>query len=361
MATLQKKPLVLIMAGGKGERFWPRSRSGHPKQLQRVYSDRTLLQETIARARLITDANRIFVGCNEELKRATLKTHRELKPAQFIVEPQGRNTAPIIALAALHFEKKFPGATHVVLSADHYIAPPEGFRRTMEQALQTAEAGWLVTLGVRPSRPETGYGYIHSGPSLEDLPAHRIESFVEKPDIDRARQYLNGGKHFWNSGIFIWKGSAILEQFAQYAPEILEPIQNSFQSATRLTAAFAHLPSQPVDIAILEKSKRIAMTPAEFIWDDVGAWTSLERIRDPDESGNVLVSSGRKPSAVVAHHSKRNILATDRPLVALLGVEDLVVVEEPDVLFIASRKELDRIKELLAKMREKAPLQKYLK
>lgn len=360
MAAKREKPIVLIMAGGKGERFWPRSRGSHPKQLQKVYSDKTLLQETIDRAKLITDADRIYIGCNEELKKATLKSHK-LKSWQFVVEPQGRNTAPIIALAALHFEREYPGATHVVLSADHYISPPEGFRRTLDRALQSAADGWLVTLGVRPTRPETGYGYIHCADKLNDSPAHKIESFVEKPDADRAREYLNSGHHFWNSGIFIWRGDRILEEFRQHAADVLDPIEKNYRQQKKLQAVFGEVPDRPVDIAIMEKSRRIAMVPADFVWDDVGAWTSLERIREGDDHGNVVVSRAKKGTKAIARHSHRNILAVDKPLVALLGVEDLILVEEEDALFVASRKEIGGIKELLAAMRQNPSLQKYLK
>jgi mannose-1-phosphate guanylyltransferase len=357
----QTKPIVLIMAGGKGERFWPRSRISNPKQLQKVYSDRTLLEATFLRARSITDANRIFVGCNAELKRAILKTHKMIPASQFVVEPEGRNTAPIIALAALQFEKKFPGATHVVLSADHYIAPPEKFQSTLKTALAAAAAGWLVTLGVRPNRPEIGYGYIKAGAKMKGSGAHAIDSFVEKPDLERAKSYLGAGDYFWNSGIFIWPGRLILEEFERYAPEILAPLVGAGASAARLKQVFPKIPSTPVDIAILEKSQRIAMCPAEFAWDDVGSWLSLERIVPPGEGGNRTVSRRKKPALLASLSSRNNLVVADKELVALLGVDDLIVVEEPDGLFISRRDQIDRIKELLAELRKNPSLQKYLK
>jgi len=347
------------MAGGRGERFWPRSTEKCPKQLQKVYSNKTLLEETIARAETVTDRSHIFVGCNDKLKKAILKTHKILKPANFIVEPEGRNTAPIIALAALHFEKKFPGHPHIVLSADHFITPLSEFRHTIKEALTVAEDGWLVTLGVKPNRPDTNYGYIATGTEMEVTGAHKIDSFVEKPDQDRAIEYFKKDNYFWNSGIFIWKGSTILDEFSTHAPAILDPLKSSYHSPSELKKNFMKVPSEPVDIAILEKSKRIAMVRASFTWDDVGSWMSLERIVEGDVGGNVLVPSDVK-SHLVARDSFRNILLTKRRLVALLGVSDTVIVEEGDVLFVSSREAIGKIKSMLGELRKNPSLQKYL-
>ncbi|MEQ9363231.1 MAG: sugar phosphate nucleotidyltransferase [Leptospirales bacterium] len=356
-------PVVLIMAGGKGERFWPRSRISHPKQLQKVYSSRTLLEETIVRARTVTDDSRIFIGCNAELKKAILKTHKGVKASQFVVEPEGRNTAPIIALAALQFEKQFPGAVHVVLSADHFITPLDAFETTLRKAMDTARAGWLVTLGVRPNRPETGYGYIAAGEMLPEGPgAHAIESFVEKPDEQRARDYLGRGNYYWNSGIFIWSGPRIVEEFRKHAPEVIGPLEADgvFSSAKKLARIFPGIPDHPVDVAIMEKSERIAMIPAEFAWDDVGSWLSLRRIAEPDSNGNLTISTG-KAASIAAMDSRDNLVVTDKKLVALLGVENVVLVEEQDLLFLARADKIDQIKEFIGTFKSNPTLQKFLK
>ncbi|MCR9144287.1 MAG: sugar phosphate nucleotidyltransferase [bacterium] len=353
------------MAGGKGERFWPRSRISHPKQLQKVYSSLTLLEETIVRARTVTDDSRIFIGCNAELKKAILKTHKGIKSSQFVVEPEGRNTAPIIALAALQFEKKFPGAVHVVLSADHFITPLEAFEATLRKAIETAQTGpgWLVTLGVRPNRPETGYGYIAAGEMLPEGPgAHSIESFVEKPDEQRARDYLGRGNYYWNSGIFIWSGPKIVEEFQKHAPDVIGPLAGDgvFSSSKKLAQVFPQIPDRPVDVAIMEKSEHIAMIPAEFAWDDVGSWLSLRRIAEPDADGNLTVSTG-KTAQIAAMDSKNNLVVTDKKLVALLGVEDIVLVEEKDLLFVARADKIDQIKDYIATFKSNPALQKFLK
>lgn len=354
------EPVVLIMAGGRGERFWPRSTVKNPKQLQKVYSDRTLLQETYLRARALTGPERIFVGCNANLKQAILDSHDEFGPDQFVVEPEGRNTAPIVALAGLELERRFPGAVQIVLSADHYIAPPEAWQQTMAEAVAVAAAGWLVTLGVKPSRPETGYGYIAAGDGLGVGGAFGIESFVEKPDLERARDYFKRDNYYWNSGIFVWSGAKILEEFRAHAPAIIGPLEENaaFADPARLAAVFPKIPEEPVDVAIMEKSASIAMIPAAFTWDDVGSWLSLERIVPADGAGNVLVAG--PDTELVARDSAGNIVVVGHRLVALQGVQNLVLVERDDVLYVASREGVGEIKSLLADMKKNPSLQNHL-
>lgn len=358
MKPKTQKPVVLIMAGGRGERFWPRSRESCPKQLQRVYSDRTLLEETLVRARSVTSLEHIFIGCNAALKRAILKTHR-FPARNFVVEPEGRNTAPIIALAALQLEKRFPGRVQVILSADHFISPLRAFQDTIRAAIDLAERQFLVTLGVRPTRPDTGYGYIQCGSQLWDTAGHTIQSFTEKPDQQKAQTYIRKENYFWNSGIFLWKGSVILEEFALHAPEILRPIQGARSSPSALARAFKRIPKEPIDIAIMEKSRRVAMVPAQFAWDDVGSWLSLERIA-PKQDGNVFVGGGSR-GTLVARQSTDNIVVSSGRPVFLLGIRDLVVVAEEDLVFVASREGIDDIKGLTAALRGNKTLQRYLR
>lgn len=349
------KPLVLIMAGGKGERFWPRSTERNPKQLQKIYSKKTLLQETIDRARLFTSKDRIYIGCNRELKKAVMRTHN-VSAKNFIVEPEGRNTAPIVALAAAELIKKNPESSMVVLSADHYITPPDVFKKTIQTALIAAEQGNLVTLGVKPSRPDSGYGYIKPGEVLSDG-VHKVESFKEKPDPQTAVEYLNEG-YLWNSGIFIWKLSVILQEFHTHAPGIIEPIEKALKDK-KLKKVFAKIPKEPIDIAIMEKSKAACVVPADFTWDDVGAWTALDRI--VEKNGENIVLSERKKADLAELKAQNNTILSEKKLIALLGIENVVVVEQDDILFIASKDGLSDIKELTGKMRSNPALQKYLK
>lgn len=347
--------VVLIMAGGKGERFWPKSTASHPKQLQKIYSNRTLLDETVRRARLVASANNIYVGCNSELKKTIQKIHPELN-LKFVVEPMGRNTAPIIALAALQLQKKHPGATMVVMSADHYIDPPDKFKDTLKTAIRAAQDGKLITLGIVPTRPDSGYGYIQRGKSSQSG-VFDVQSFKEKPGPKTALQYLKKG-YLWNSGIFIWSLDTIIDEFRAHAPSIIGPLEKAGAGAA-LKKAFPRVPELPVDIAIMEKSKRASVVPARFHWDDVGSWTALERIVEPKSNGLTLVGPGSQN--LVQKDSRNSVVVSEKKLVALLGVEDVIVVDEGDILFVASREKLGGIKGLLKDMKQNPTLQKYLK
>ncbi len=359
-----EKPVVLIMAGGKGERFWPRSRETRPKQLQRVYSSLTLLEETWNRALSITHEARIFVGCNDILRSSILETHTFIPSDNFIVEPEPKNTAPIVALAALQLEARFPGSVQVILSADHFITPLSEFQKTMERAIETAMDGYLVTLGIQPTRPETGYGYIHADQPLQPDKREEgwsIHGFQEKPDLATATTYIQRGDYLWNSGIFIWKGSVIIDEFHLHGAETMDPIERASGNMEQMKEVFSAIKSDPIDVVIMEKSKKVAMVPATFRWDDVGSWHSLERILPGDEQGNTYLSEGTEEGSLIALNSRGNVVISTRPLVAMLGVEDIVLVEEEDLLFLASRKSIGDIKNLLAELRKKPSLQKYLK
>jgi mannose-1-phosphate guanylyltransferase len=348
-------PIVIIMAGGKGERFWPRSTRAVPKQLQKVYSDRTLLDETWDRALAVTSSDRIFIGCNAALRSAILKTHKNIRKSNFILEPEGKNTAPILALAAWQLRAKYPEDVQLILSADHYVQPVTEFANTVAKMVHWAEKGRIVTIGVPPVRPDTGYGYIEAGERHPDG-SYEIQSFKEKPSASMARDFVSKPHFFWNAGIFAWKGSVILSEFAAHAPEILKPIQEA-KSEADMKKAFHHMHGSPVDIAILEKSDRVMMVPASFQWDDVGSWLSLPRILKADESGNVHVS-GR--GHMLGIESERNIVLTDKKLIALLGVKDLIVVETEDVIFVSDEANVGKIKEMLGAMNKNSGLQKFL-
>lgn len=343
------------MAGGKGERFWPRSRTNTPKQLRKVYSNKTLLRETIDRALTITSLERIFIGTNASLKKSILEQEKSFPEKNFIIEPEGKNTAPIIALASLHFQKHMGDPVQVVLSADAFISPVKEFTKTMKTGIREAEDGNLVLLGIKPTRPETGYGYISTGKEKGNSLA--VKAFVEKPDTKSAAKYIKKENYWWNPGIFIWKTSAILEEFRNYSPEVLSPLEDGFpfKSLGGLSEAFRLLPSLPVDIAIMEKSQRILMVPASFQWDDVGSWISLERILPESKDGN-----HHQGKEVVYHESSGIVSSVSKELVAFLGVKDLVLVEEEDVILIASKEGLGGIKDMLGTMKKNRSLQKYL-
>ncbi len=359
----KKEVLVIILAGGVGERFWPRSGKKHPKQLHKIHSSKTLLEETLLRARAITKNNHIFIACNSHLSKIILKTHKSIRPENFILEPEGRNTAPIIALVALILEKKYPHAIHVILSADHYISSLSSFIKNIKKAIESATSDQLITLGITPTRPETQYGYIEIKDIIHSngapLSPQKILSFKEKPDFITAKEYFQNGHFLWNSGIFIWKGKTILEEFEKHAPNILIPLKQMLEKKT-LKTHFHKLPKTPIDIAILENSKRIMVVPANFQWDDLGSWNSLERVLPKDKNGNIFFAPLSQSSHFIELEARENIIASQRGLVALLGVEDMVVVQEGEILFIAHRKALDKIKVLLASIKANPSLQKYV-
>ncbi|BDA80145.1 mannose-1-phosphate guanylyltransferase [Leptospira kobayashii] len=355
MAKLPKElPVVLIMAGGKGERFWPRSRTNSPKQLQKVYSNKTLLKETIDRALTITSLDRIYIGTNSNLKNEILKKDPKFPSTNFIIEPEGKNTAPIIALSALHFQKKYGNPNLIVLSADAFIDPIKEFTKTIEQALFETEHG-LVLLGVKPNRPEVGYGYISAGKPTDV--GYQVKAFFEKPDFKTALKYIKKKDFYWNPGIFLFRVKTILEEFERHAPSLLQPLKNGFpfKNFGDLKNAFSLLPSEAIDTAIMERSNRIRMVEASFNWDDVGSWMSLERILPGDAGKN-----HHQGKEVIYHKSSGNISSVSKDLIAFLGVNDLIVVEEPDVIFVSSREGIGEIKSMLSSMRKNKHLQKYL-
>jgi mannose-1-phosphate guanylyltransferase len=350
-----EQPVVLILAGGKGERFWPRSRESTPKQLQKVYSDKTLLQETLERAYTITDPSRIFIGTNEELKKSIMKSEAIIPSENYIIEPEGKNTAPIIALASLIFQKKFGNPNQVVLSADAYVNPVKEFTKNIKEGLRYCK-NHIVLLGVRPTRPETGYGYISTGKSIDAC--FHVNGFHEKPDHKKALKYIKKRNFFWNPGIFIWSTDYILNEFEKYAQYILNPIKSSFphKKKSNIIQAFKQIPSEAIDTAILEKSTSILMLKTTFQWDDVGSWISLERVLEGDDDQNFHI--GKKS---FHYHSYGNISSVKKEMIVFLGTQDIIVVEEEDLLFIASKAGLKDIKSLLTEFRKNKDLQKYLK
>lgn len=350
------KPVVLIMAGGRGERFWPRSRESSPKQLQKIYSNKTLLRETIERALTITDLSRIFIGTSSELKQAILKSEPNFPKKNFILEPERKNTAPIVALASLYFQKKYGNPTQVVLSADAYIHPLKEFTKTIKDGIRCAKDN-IVLLGIKPNRPETGYGYISVGKSLENG-CLKVNGFIEKPDIKKAIRFIKKKNFYWNPGIFIWETEKILSEFQKYAPYILNPLKKIAPAFkwNDLENTFKRLPAEPIDIAILEKSSSLIMLKASFQWDDVGSWLSLARVLPSDDFDNYHI--GKK---VLHFKSKGNISSSQKDLVVFLGVENTIVVEEEDVLFISSKNGIKDIKTLLEEFKKNKSLQKYLK
>lgn len=355
---------VLIMAGGSGTRFWPWSREQKPKQLLPVAGDRSLLGQTVARARLLCPQDRIWVLTRTDLVEAIQADVPELDPSRIIAEPEGRDTAPCLVLAAARVEQVDPEATLLVLPADHVIADEAAFQASVQGACEAlASRGGLFTFGIRPTYPATGYGYIRRD-SESATPAGTqscfdVVQFREKPNAETAAAYLQDGGYYWNAGIFLWRLETFRSSLATAAPEFvagwdrlrdLGPDLGASTEAARATLAerFRELPRISIDFALMEKADQVRVVEAGFPWDDVGSWRSLETYRAPDDAGNV--TEGR----VILQDAKDcTILASGDRVVAARGVEGLVIVETEDALLVCPRDRVEEVKKLIEETRER--------
>jgi mannose-1-phosphate guanylyltransferase len=345
---MSRNPIfAFIMAGGSGERFWPMSRRSTPKHLLKLLGDQTLLETTVRRMEGLVPLENTFVLTNEAQIEATRAAVPFLPQQNIIAEPAKRDTAPACALATAIARSLHPEAVCVVLPADAMIHDVAKFRERLADAIDASASGAIVTLGIPPTFPATGYGYLETGEPLHARPRggrlHALKRFVEKPDLEKAAAYVREGTYFWNAGIFIWKASTFLDESRRQVPALADFIEAlvSFEALPELLAArFASLPKISVDYAIMENARRIATIIADFDWDDVGAWTALPAHIPPDAEGNSTRGS------VVQHGSRDNIAISNGRMVALCGVQNLVVVETPDAILVCGRDSVQQVKEL---------------
>ena len=340
---------IVILAGGSGTRFWPLSRKLTPKQLMTVFDSRSMLQRTVDRV-LPLKPKRILVVTNAEQASATAEQLASVTgiPLDIISEPVGRNTAPAIGIAGAIIASHDPQGIMVVLPADHYIADEDGFRSMVLRAKEPAHNGYLVTLGITPDRPETGYGYIEADRSMRGDGPYPVKRFVEKPDIEKAMQYLETGNFYWNSGMFIWRADTILEEVSSYMPELFAELNGlEFGSdiweigdlKPQIDAIYARIGSESIDYGIMEKSKRVEVVPAEFGWSDVGSWRALPGLLPADSDNNVAMNDTR----LISIDSTGCLVNGGGKLVALVGVSGLVVVNTPDAVMVC---QLDRAQDV---------------
>ena len=347
---------ALILAGGSGERFWPLSRKTRPKQLLRLVSDKTLLEETVARLDGLVPPERILILTNVEQEPAVRELLPNFPSANIVAEPAKRDTAAAVALGAAWVAARDHMATMVVLPADHVIKDTAAFQNTLRTAAAAAEqAGALVTIGIKPTWACPGFGYIEQGEPAElngasntDAPVHHVVRFREKPNTDLAEVFLRQGNFRWNAGMFVWAVSTVLSEFNRHTPELADFISqvrapNKF--AETLRDAFPALPKISFDYAIMEKADRVLMVEAGFDWDDVGGWQAVASYFPKDEEENAANSD------VTAIDSSHNIVfAQDGTKIALLGVHNLIVVRTPDALLVCDRHEAEKIKTLIGKL-----------
>lgn len=343
--------IPVLLSGGSGTRLWPLSRETHPKQFQPLVGEQSLLQATWQRLAGLEGAAAPIVVANEEHRFMVAEQLRQVgvTPSALLLEPVGRNTAPAIAAAALQAQAGGADPLLLVLPSDHVIRDEAGFRAAVLAAAPAAEAGQLVTFGIVPTGPETGYGYIKTG---KGAGARAVERFVEKPDLATAQAYVASGDYFWNSGMFLFRASRYLDELAAFAPAILAAAKAALAGAKRDVdflrldrAAFEACPSDSIDYAVMEKTSHAAVLPIDVGWSDVGSWSALWEIADQDPDGN-------------AHHGDvlaidcRNTLAWGgRRLVSLLGLQDVIVVDTDDALLVAAKDQVQKVKEIVSALK----------
>lgn len=347
------KKTALIMAGGRGERFWPKSRKRMPKQFLSLTDDgKTMIQHTVERILPIVDLEDVYIVTNRDYLPLVQEQLPNLPQANILCEPVGRNTAPCIGLGAMHIARKYDDAVMVVLPSDHLIKYNTIFLNTLNDAAEIAEQGEnLVTLGITPDYPETGYGYIKFNPDETLGRAFAVDRFVEKPDLETAKTYLATEQYLWNSGMFIWKVSTILKNLEQYLPETyagLLKIKNAIgteEERSVLEQEFEAFRSESIDYGIMEKAQHIYTLAGSFGWDDVGSWLAVERIRQSNEFGNVITGNA------ITVDTKNTIIQGDKKLIATVGIENLIVVDTEDALLICEKDSAGNIKKVLENLK----------
>ena len=355
MSSAEVKLRPVLLAGGSGTRLWPLSRENYPKQFLPLMGEASVLQATWQRVDGLAEAGPILVA-NEEHRFMVAEQLRRigLQHPGILLEPAGRNTAPAIALAALYALAEADDALLLVLPSDHAVTDQAAFDRAVGRARGAALAGSLVTFGVAPAYPETGYGYIRTaGPAPADGAPAAVEAFVEKPDAETAERYVASGRYYWNSGMFMFRASRYLQALAQYRPDIDEACRAAMAGLRRDgdflrvdEAAFAACPADSIDYAVMERDPGVAMVPLDAGWSDIGSWASLWQLAERDAQGNALRGD-------VLAESCRNVYAYgSHRLVALLGLEDTVVVETPDAVLVAARDRVQDVRRIVASLNE---------
>lgn len=344
---------IVILAGGSGTRFWPLSRVARPKQLISITGDRTMLQRTVERV-LPLKPKRILIITNQLQAEETERQVSGYRGVHIdvIAEPTARNTAPAIGLAAAIISAHDPSGVMVVLPADHFIKDEEALRDTLILAAQSARNGYLMTLGIIPTCPETGYGYIEADMELRGEGPFPVRRFVEKPPLDQALHYLEEGNYFWNSGMFVWRADTILAEIAEHMPALSKSLDGiSFNSDiweisdldSQFEAVYADVESISIDYGVMERSARVQVVPVEMGWSDVGSWSALPDVVSPDDKGTVCINA----AGHVALDSADCLIYSDGRTVATVGVNNLIVVSTPDALLVCDRERAQDVKKVV--------------
>ncbi|MBL4759420.1 MAG: mannose-1-phosphate guanylyltransferase/mannose-6-phosphate isomerase [Mariprofundaceae bacterium] len=349
---------AVILAGGSGTRLWPLSRQQLPKQFLNLDGDESLLEATISRLSPLIEKDDVWVISNEA--HASGEAYAILQDLHTVLEPCGRNTAPAIALAAaLLMETSKEDPLMLVLPADHLIRDVPAFHKALHTAINAAKQGSLVTFGIKPEHPETGFGYIQADSEQLSEGVHAVKRFVEKPDATTAQSYLDSGDYYWNSGMFVWRASALLEEVQKYLPEVSKVLKTMqaawgvgddgqgepWQEVVR--HQFAAMPDVSIDYGVMEKSERVALVPCDIAWSDVGSWDAVYEISEKDDSGNALEGD------VIQVNCSNSLLRSQTRLIAAAGLEDVIAVETPDAILLLKRGESQYVRDLVGKIKER--------
>ena len=339
----------VILSGGSGSRLWPLSREHYPKQLLCLIGEQTLLQQTVSRLNGMEDVADPLLVCNEEHRFLIAEQMRQMgsTPADIILEPVGRNTAPALTLAALALNKKDPDALMLVMPADHIIQDVPGFHAAVQQAAELAARGRLVTFGIRPNAPETGYGYIRQGQG------NAVAAFVEKPNAETARQYLESGEYLWNSGMFMLQVATWIDELNRHEPVMLESCRSAYEQGQRdgvfyraNAQAFNSCQSNSIDYAVMEKTDKASVVALDAGWSDIGAWSSLWEASERDAQGNVVQGD------VYLHETKNALLISQHRFLAAVGLDDIIVVETPDAVLVVHKDHAQNVKEVVNRLKQ---------
>jgi len=350
---------AVIMAGGRGTRFWPRSRSTLPKQMLDITGEKTMIQQTVERILPLISKENIYIVTNKDQIKTLKEQLPDINDNNIIAEPFGRNTAPCICLAAAKITKDDPDAVMAVLPADHYMADNKGFCDCISKAGQVAlESSALVTIGITPDKPETGYGYIEfdkeNRPPIDGV--YNVITYHEKPDIDKARDYLEKENYLWNSGMFVWKVETILKNIERFLPETYREIMTlsdcfdtpDFDMSLKL--AYEKIESISIDYGILEKADSVLTIKGDFGWNDIGSWTAIHDISEKDNDNNVLIGD------IISVDSSDSLVYNKNKLTAVVGLKDVYVVETEDALLICSKDKVQDVRKVVDELEKKGKL-----
>ena len=348
---MQDPPLfAVIMAGGSGTRFWPASRSHRPKQYLRIGGEEPLLKETWNRLEGLVPPERTLVVTTSDQVEEVRQALPELPALNILAEPMARNTAPCVALAAFEVKRRAPDSVQLVLPADHVIRPRERFQETLRAAAKEAnQLGTLITCGIRPTYPATGFGYIEAGAptrEVDGIEVRRVQRFVEKPPLERAREFLEHGGFLWNAGIFVWHTDAICRAIEQYMPETHAALVRVAKGAD-LRELYGTLPAQSIDVAVLERARNVRVLPIDYFWSDVGTWNAISEVQSPEPDGNVK-SGGTE---LVAEEARGCVVHGDSgEVIALIGVQDLIVVHAGNATLVCRKDRAQDVKKIVERL-----------